>query len=306
MTLRSPRYLNTSDFYAQAEYCGIPRIPDQVEYSERSSSTGGAEGRVGISSIGGSATTAKAVEVQYAYTLKSSDKVTFSKTLDRMEKEERGFITLPQGDGTQDDHWVTWRDAFVKVEGNLSLSPVSTVGKIMDAFRQLLAEDDTDLDTLLRISRAEHMDEEPFERSPDAHIFDIIKSVYFRSSLPDIPLLYRMTPDHQGIYDAIYISCDPGHFVGEGVAASDALEGDATVLGTVRNLIPDNPHDGFLSTERWTLNGWDQTPRRYLRTHMDEILEEFLPALDPSWQSGKDESFFLKGPTLVIDATAIY
>lgn len=256
--------------------------------------------------IGGSATTGKAVEVQYAYTLESSDKVTFSKTLDRMERENQGFTTLPSGDGTQEEHWVAWRDAFVKIEGKLSLSLVSAGGKVMDAFRQLLAGDSFDLDTLTRISRAELTEEESFEKTPDSQIYDMLKSAYFGNSLPDIPLLYRMTPNAQGVYDRLFVNCDPGHFVGKGVAASDALEGDATVLGTVRNLIPDDPNDGYLSTEHWTLHGWDPTLRHHVRSNMDNLSETLLPTLDPSWESGEDESFFPKGPTLVIDAIAIY
>ena len=306
MPLRSPRYLNKADFYAQAEYCGIPRTPKQVEYSERSSNTGGAEGKVGIYGIGGSATTTKVVEVQHTYTLENSDKVTFSKTLDQMEKENQGFTVLPLGDGTQEDHWTTWRDAFVKVDGKLSLSPVSAVGKIMDAFRQLLAREDVDLEALARISRGECTEENPSGIMSDSQIYSVLKSVYFGNSLPDIPLLYRMTPDIQGVFDHLFISCTPGHFIGKGIAGSDALEGDATVLGTVRNLIPDDPDEGYLSTERWTLHGWDPTVRSRMRPSMDDLSETLLPTLDPSWQNHEDESFFLKGPTLVIDAVAIY
>ena len=103
----------------------------------------------------------------------------------------------------------------------------------------------------------------------------------------------------------MYVNCEPRHFSGAGAAATDSVEGEVTVVGVVRGFVGDDPADEFMSTEKWTLHGWERTMRTMLRTHMDELTESLIPQFDPDWESGK-ASYYIKGPAVVVDAIAIF
>lgn len=326
MPLRSPRYLNRTDFYDHADYYDI-EIPRRVEIVARTSTSRSGGAKLGLQSIGVpfglEGQLGDSVELQSAYVLEVGEKSSFSKVLDAMEDEEQAALAMLPLPGGGDQRWVTSRNQLVEMTGTLKLSPVSSVGKIMNVMLQLVGHKDIDLDELfsrpsMDAARRpspegtddENMDaDEPWDTTaPEdipAQAQEILRAVYLRNEIPEIPTLFKLALDEEDAPWSVFINCEPSHFVGDGAAATDSIEGEVTVVGVVREFVGDDPSDGFISTERWTLHGWERTMRAMLRTRMDDLVDSLIPQFDSEWEAG-DASYYIKGPAVVIDAVAIF
>lgn len=326
MPLRSPRYLNRTDFYDHADYHDI-EIPRRVEIVARTSTNRSGGAKLGLQSIGVpfgiEGQLGDSVELQSAYVLEVGEKSSFSKVLDAMENEEQAALTALPFQGGRDQRWAASRNQLVELTGTMKLSPVSSIGKIMNVMLQLVGHRDVDLDEVflkpssetagrpsLDVADAESLDADESAVLTDsenipAQAHEIFKAVYLRNEIPEIPTLFKLELDEEDAPWSVFINCEPGHFVGDGAAATDSIEGEVTVVGVVREFVGDDPSDGFISTEPWTLYGWERTMRAMLRPRMDDLVESLIPQFDPEWQAG-DESFYIKGPAVVIDAVAIF
>lgn len=326
MPLRSPRYLNRTDFYDHADYHDI-EIPRRVEIVARTSTNRSGGAKLGLQSIGVpfglEGQLGDSVELQSAYVLEVGEKSSFSKVLDAMEKEKQAALTTLPLQGEGDQRWVASRNQLVELTGTMKLSSVSSVGKIMNVMLQLVGHRDVDLDevflkpssetaerSMLDGADAESLDANESSVLTDsenipAQAQEIFKAVYLRNEIPEIPTLFKLELDEEDAPWSVFINCEPGYFVGDGAAATDSIEGEVTVVGVVREFVGDDPSDGFISTEPWTLHGWERTMRAMLRTRMDDLVESLIPQFDSEWQAG-DESFYIKGPAVVIDAVAIF
>lgn len=326
MPLRNPRYLNRADFYDHADYHDI-EIPRRVELVARTSTNRSGGVKLGLQSIGVpfglEGQLGDSVELQSAYVLEVGEKSSFSKVLDAMENEDQAALTaLPlQGGGGQ--RWVASRDQLVEMTGTMKLSPVSSIGKIMNVMLQLVGHKDVDIDDLFSRSSmdaagrpsSDGADEEGVDAdepraaaAPEdipVQAQEILKAVYLRNEIPEIPTLFKFELDEEDAPWSVFINCEPSHFVGDGPAATDSIEGEVTVVGVVRELVGDDPSDGFISTERWTLHGWERTMRAMLRVRMDDLVDSLIPQLHSEWGAA-DASYYIKGPAVVIDAVAIF
>ena len=241
------------------------------------------------------------VELQSAYVLEVGEKSTFSKVLDVLENEEQAALTRLPHPLTGDERWVTSRDQLVELTGTMKLSPVSSVGKIMNVMLQLMGHEDVDLDELFSKSSKAGTTATDIP----AQAKEILKSVYLRNEVPEIPTLFTLELADEDTPWTVFVNCDPGYFIGTGAAATDSIEGEVTVVGVVREFVGNDPHDGFISTEPWTLHGWERTMREVLRIQMDELTQKLIPQFDPEWRAG-DASFYIKGPAVVVDTVAIF
>ncbi|MCG7310977.1 hypothetical protein [Brachybacterium sp. ACRRE] len=326
MPLRSPRYLNRTDFYDHADYHDID-IPRRVEILARTSTNRSGGAKLGLQSIGLpiglEGQLGDSVELQSAYVLEVGEKSSFSRVLDAMEDEGQAALTRLPLPGGEDQRWVTSRDQLVELTGTMKLSPVSSIGKIMNVMFQLVGHKDIDLNEIFSRPSSEATgrpspdeadgenlaaDEPTAPTDPEnipAQAQEIFKAVYLRNEIPEIPTLFKLELDEEDAPWSVFINCEPGHFVGDGAAATDSIEGEVTVVGVVREFVGEDPSDGFISTEPWTLHGWERTMRAMLRTRMDDLVQSLIPQFDPGWQAG-DESYYIKGPAVVIDAVAIF
>lgn len=235
MPLRNPLYLNRADFFDQAEYHEI-EIPRRVEVQARTSTSKGGRARAGLEGVGipfgieGHA--GGNVEMQSAYVLERGEKATFSKVLDAMERGEGDALKALPLDLGGDRRWQVQRDDLVELRGTMTLSPVSSVGKLMNVVKQLMGHDEVDLDSLTSTSIPRQAQE-------------ILKAVYLRNEIPEIPALFKLDLDGETAPWRVFVSCAPGHFVGEGAAATDSIEGPVTVLGVIRDFVGDGLTPSF-------------------------------------------------------------
>lgn len=326
MPLRNPRYLNRTDFYDHAAYHDID-IPRRTEVVAQTSRTRKAAGKVGLQQlgipVGFEGQVGNSVEFQSAYTLEMGEKSSFSKVLDAMEREdETALVKIPLAQGDE-ARWVASKGELVELNGVMKLSPVSSVGKIMNVMLQLVGREDVNLDDLFMAPPANNLrgqsqgatasgrDEDGGEGATTAasnipaQAQEIFRAVYLRNEIPQIPALFELQLDEQDAPWRVYVNCDPGHFIGPGAAATDSIEGEVTVVGVIRDFVDDDPTDGFITTEPWTLHGWERTLRSILSIRMDELTKKIIPAFDPNWKSG-DASYYIRGPVIIIDAVAIF
>lgn len=318
MPLRNPQYLNRTDFYDHADYHDI-EIPHRVEVVARTSTTRSGGAKLGLQAVGLpvglEGQLGDSVELQSAYVLEVGEKSTFSKVLDSMEAEEQAALTVLPRPGDGDERWVASRDQLIELAGTMKLSPVSSVGKMMNVVLQLVQREDVDIDELFsKRSRDKTDDESLDEDEPEAdadaedvptQAKEILKAVYLRNQIPEIPTLFKLELDGDDAPWSVYVNCEPRHFIGAGAAATDSVEGEVTVVGVVREFVGDDPTDGFISTEKWTLHGWERTMRTMLRTHMDDLTESLIPQFDPTWELG-EASYYIEGPAVIVDAVAIF
>ncbi|WP_245642982.1 IS110 family transposase [Piscicoccus intestinalis] len=180
------------------------------------------------------------------------------------------------------------RKLLAAVDGQVSITAASLVGKMFYLFRTLLESDGVAIDSL---------DDLDFESPAVQTKF---KDLYLRNALPPIPVLVRVAgSSYEG---AIYVSLDPGYFVGD--AAQDLLEGSHRVLGTVRHIVADGD-DGYLATDPWLLAGWEHLLRRLLMAHLGDQVQSLTSELDI--KPPEDDAYgWIKGPAVVLDAVAIY
>lgn len=317
MPLRNPYYLNRGDFYDHADYHDI-EIPHRVEVLARTTTNRSGGAKFGLQSlgipIGVEGQLGDSVELQSAYVLEVGEKSSFSKVLDAMEDEGQAALTRLPLPGIGDQRWTISLDQLVELKGTMKLSPVSSVGKMMNVVLQLVGHEDIDLADLLSGPTPDEADHEAVggDESMATGSEDIpeqgqaiLKAVYLRNEIPAIPTLFNLEIEDQDAPWSVFVNCDAGHFVGPGAAATDSIEGEVTVVGVVREFVDDDPSEGFISTEPWTLHGWERTMRGMLRPRMDELTESLIPQFDSTWQAG-NTSYYIKGPAVVIDAIAIF
>lgn len=279
MGLRSPIYLDSETLLALADYHGVefPRPEAIVEKSVRNRE-GNARLGYGPIAAGGSATSN--VEFQSSYSLEPREKATTSKVIDGLFRSE---VVKMASRGEQ-----LWQDDLVEVDGQVSITAASLVGKMFYLFRTLLESDGVAIDSL---------DDLDFESPAVQTKF---KDLYLRNALPPIPVLVRVAgSSYEG---AIYVSLDPGYFVGD--AAQDLLEGSHRVLGTVCHIVADGD-DGYLATDPWLLAGWEHLLRRLLMAHLGDQVQSLTSEL--GIEPPEDDAYgWIKGPAVVLDAVAIY
>lgn len=279
MGLRSPIFLDSETLLALAEYHGVdwPRPETIVEKSVRNKEAGASVGYRAVSAHG---SIADNVEFQSTYALEPKEKATTSKVIDGLFKSD--VVRVPSGSNQ------LWQDDLVEVEGKVSITTASMVGKMFYLVRTLLEADGVDINGLEDL----HLD------SPGVQAK--IKDLYLRNELPPVPILVKVTGPSTD--EAIYASLNPGCFVGD--AALDRLEGTHRILGTVQHIV-EAGSDGYLATDPWLLSGWEYLMRRLLMAQLGDQVKEMAAALDIDLPDD-DAHGWIEGPAVVLDAVAIY
>lgn len=279
MGLRSPIYLDSETLLALAEYHEVdfPRAEAIVEKTVRNREGNAKLGYGAVSAGGG---LAKNVEFQSSYTLEPREKATTSKVIDGLFAST--VVKIPACGKS------LWKDDLVEVDGKVSITPVSMVGKMFYLCRTLLESDG------VSVEKIEDLD---FE---SAVVQDTFKDLYLRNALPPIPVLVRVTGSSYG--GDVYASLDPGHFVGN--AAEDLLEGPHRILGTVRQVVASGD-EGYLATDPWLLSGWEYLLRRLLMAQVGDQVKAMTEQLGVEVPD-HDAYGWIAGDAVVLDAIAIY
>jgi hypothetical protein len=127
----------------------------------------------------------------------------------------------------------------------------------------------------------------------------LIKRVYMQNELLPIPILLEMTGT--GAEAKVFVNLEPSHFVDQ--AASDRITGDIRVLGTVRQLIPGGD-EGYLSAERWLLDGYEYLIRQNLMTKIEPLVRQLAEDLELEDLPTDDVRSFITGPAVLGDAAS--
>lgn len=277
MALRNPIYLDLASLVAQAEYNDI-HAPHQQDVVEKRIKRGGGSAKIGWGPLSGGGEVRGEVELQSSYTITPTEKTVTSRLIDQLIRNDH--VKTPGAALARDD--------LVELDGNLRITTVSLAGKLLYLLRQLLGSAEID---------ARHLDFSAIE--PDA--VKRVQQVYLGNELVPIPVLLEVADLRSGT--KLYVNLPPDHFVG--AATVDHIEGERRVLGTVANLIGDDA-DGFLSSEKWLLWGWEYLTKRLLMTAIGEKVAELVDQIGITDLPTNDVRDFIRGPAVVVDAIAIY
>lgn len=281
VALRNPVYIDYETLLAHAEYHEVEGVPRDVEVTERTTKKRSGEGRIGAGSIGASGTIGKDVEYQSTYRLAPTEKAVVSRAIDALVGA--GAVKVNPDGGTS-----LSRDDLVEMEGRTRITAASLAGKLFYMLKRLLGAQDLTLESLAGLQ----MDDLPVATE--------FKRIYLQNELLPVPLLLELAGSD--LPQKVYINIRPNHFVDD--AASDRIEGDLRVLGTVSHLVPGG-NEGFLSAEEWLLPGWEHLVRRTLMTTVEDAVRDLTAKLSLDLPA-EDVGVYIKGPAIVVDAIGIY
>lgn len=101
----------------------------------------------------------------------------------------------------------------------------------------------------------------------------------------------------------VYVNLPPNHFLN--AAGSDRVEGEVQILAAVRQLLPEDKDDGFLSSEEWLLHDWEYLIRRRMMTGIADVVKTMVESLELDLPSD-DVRAYIQGPAILVDAVAVY
>lgn len=277
MTLRNPVYLDLETLEALAQYHEVdfPLPADVVERTTqgRSAEAGAKFGPFNAAGKGGTD-----VELQRSYSLTPRHKTVVSRTLDDLIRKNHVRTDVSSG---------VSRDELVLFEGNSSLMPSSTMGKLMHI--ALLALKDTEGADISQLNAQEL----------EPGFMQHAKRAFLDNDLLPIPLLLRLqTPAD---WPSVYVNLEPGNFLES--RSIDDVEGEIRVFGTVDKIIDEGD---FYSAEKWLLPGWERDMRRVLMTTDIEQFFHSTASLFDVEVPEEDTKPYLSGPALLITAIAAY
>jgi len=280
MPLLNPVFLDIESLLAQAEYHAVP-ISVATDVVETTSKKRAGDASLEFRMLGANVAAGTDIAIQSTYQLKPQLRAMVSKTIETLIAEKAAKQV-------RDASISLKRDDFVEVFGDLRVTTISLVGKLLYILRRVLSSEGIDLTELFEFD------------TNNEELLKWIRRVYLGNELVPIPLLLEAKDTK--LQQQVYVNLNPNHFVDS--ASATRVEGKFRILGTVSFVVASGS-EGYLSSEQWLMPDWELFLRRTLLAGFDKELESLVDVLGVDIPA-ENALTYIQGPAVIIDAIAIY